>query len=108
MLFVRYVIQVVLGRPLGLLTSIFPYISCCCDVLYLTKCPMYCNFLVLNCRAIYPHVLILFNTSSLIIFSVHGIFNTVRYIGIIKASHLDNNNSVIVHVSARYNSVGQT
>ena len=50
-------------------------ISCSCDVLCLIRCPRYCNFLVLNCLAISLLVLILLNTSSLVIFSVHHIFD---------------------------------
>ena len=52
MLFVRSVIQVVLGRPQDLLPSILPSISCSCDVLCLIRCPRCCSFLVLNCRTI--------------------------------------------------------
>ena len=46
------VIQVFLGRPRDLLPSIFPSISCICDVLCLIRCPRYCSFLVLNCLTI--------------------------------------------------------
>ena len=45
--------------------------------------------------------------SSQYIFSVHDIFNTLRYIHISKSSSVDNSDFVIVHVSAPYNSVGQ-
>ena len=44
-------------------------------------------------------------SSLLVIFSVHDIFNTLRYIHISKASCLDNSDFVIVHVSAPWNSV---
>ena len=103
-LFVRSVIQVVLGRPRDLLSSIIvcPSIGCSCDVLCIIRCPRYCSFLVLNCRTISLPVPILLNTSSLVIFSVHAIFNTLRHrpIHISKASSLDNRDCVIVHVSA--------
>ena len=59
-----------------------------------------CNFLVLNCLTISLPVPILLNTSSLVIFSVHDIFKSLRYIHISKASSLDNSDFVIVHVSA--------
>ena len=73
-------------RPRDLLLSIFPSISCSCDDLCLIRCPRYCNFIVLNCVTITLPVPILLNTSSLVIFSVHDIFNILRYIHISKAS----------------------
>ena len=94
------VVQVFLGRPRGLLPSIFPSISCSCDELCLIRCPRYCNFLVLNGLTISRPVPILLNTSSLVFFSVHDIFNTLRYTDISKASSLDNRDFVIAHVSA--------
>ena len=71
------VVQVFLGRPQDLLPSIFPSISCICDVLCLIRCPRYCSFLVLNCLTISLPVPILLNTSSLVILSVHDIFKTL-------------------------------
>ena len=94
------VVQVFLGRPRDLLHSIFPSISCSCDELCLIRCPRYCNFLVLNGLTISRPVPILLNTSSLLFFSVHDMFNTLRYTDISKASSLDNRDFVIVHVSA--------
>ena len=47
-LFVRSVIQVVLGRPRHLLPSVFPSFSGRSDVLSHVRCPIYCNFLVWN------------------------------------------------------------
>ena len=44
----------------------------------------------------------------MVIFSVHNIFNTLRYTHISKASNIDNRDFVIAHVSGPYNSVGQT
>ena len=37
------VVQVCLGRPRGLLPSIFSSISCSCGELCLIRCPRYCN-----------------------------------------------------------------
>ena len=74
------VVQVFLGRPWDLLACIFPFISCSCDELCLIRCPRYCNFLILNCLTISWPVPILLNTPSLVIFSVHDIFNTLRSI----------------------------
>ena len=74
---VMSVVQVFRGRPRDLLPSIFPSISCICDVLCLIRCPRYCTSLVLNCLTIYLPVPILLNTSSLVIFSVHDIFKTL-------------------------------
>ena len=68
-------VLVVIGWPRDLLSSIFLSISCSCDVLCLIRCPRYCSFLVLNCLTISLPVPILLNTSSLLIFSVHDIFN---------------------------------
>ena len=64
------VVQVFLGRPRDLLPSIFPSISCICDVLCLIRCPRYCSFLVVYLLTISLPVPILLNTSSLVIFSV--------------------------------------
>ena len=97
---VMSVVQVFLGRPVDILTSICPSISCSCDELCFIRCPRYCNFLVLNCLTISLPVPILLNTSSLVIFSVLDIFNTLQYTHISKASSLDNRDFVIVHVSA--------
>ena len=84
---VMSVVQVFLGRPRDILPSIFPYIiSCSCDELCLIRC----NFLVLSCLTISLSVPVLLNTSSLVIFSIHAIFNTLRYIHISNASSLDN------------------
>ena len=73
------VVQVILGRPRDLLPSIFPSISCICDVLCLIRCPRYCSFLVLNFLTISLPVHILLKTSSLVgvIFSVHDIFQNL-------------------------------
>ena len=95
------VVQVFLGRPGDLLPSIFPSSSCGCDELCLIRCPRYCNFLVLNCLTISLPVPILLNTSSLVIFSVLDIFNTLQYTHISKAPSLDNRDFVTVHVSAQ-------
>ena len=57
------------------------------------------DFLVLNCLTISLPVPILLNTSSLVIFSVHDIFSTLRYTLISKAASLDNRDLIIVHVS---------
>ena len=73
------VVQVFLGRPRDLLPSIFPSMSCSCDKLCLIRCPKYCNFVVLNCLTISLLVPILLNTSSLVIFSVHDMFSTLRF-----------------------------
>ena len=80
--------QLFLGRPRDILPAIFSSNSCNCDVLCLIRYPRYCHFLVLNCRTISLPVILL-NTSSLVIVSVHNIFNTLRYIHISKASSLD-------------------
>ena len=101
------VVQVFLGRPRDILSSIFPSINCICDVSCLIRCPRYCSFLRLNCLTISLPVPILLITSSLAIFSVHDIFKTLRLTHISNASSLDNRDFVIVHVSAPYNSVGQ-
>ena len=93
------VVQVFLGRPWDLLPSTFPSINCSCE-LCLIRCPIYCNFFVLNCRTISLPVFNLLNTFSLELFSVHDIVNTVRYTHISKASNLNNRYVVIVHVSA--------
>ena len=53
------VVQVFLGRPRDLLPSIFPSISCICDVLCLIRCSRYCSFLVLNFLTIFNYVLFL-------------------------------------------------
>ena len=53
-------------------------------LMYYIRYHRYCNFLVLNCRTISRSVPILLNTSSLVIFSVHDIFNTLRYFNIAK------------------------
>ena len=99
--YVMSVVQICIGRHRDLLCSIFPgTISCSCDALFLIRCPRYCHFLVLNCLTISVSVPILLNTSSLVIFSVHDIFNSLRYIHISKASSLDNTDFVIVRVSA--------
>ena len=84
------VVQVYLGRPRDLLHSIFPSIRCSFDELCLIRCPIYCSFLVLNYLTISRSVPILLKTSLLVIFSVHDIFNTLRYTHISKASSLDN------------------
>ena len=85
------VVQVFLGRPRDLLSSFFPSMCCRCDKLCLIRCPRYCNFLVLNCRSTSLPVPSLLNTaSSLVILSVHDIFNTLRYTHISNASSLDN------------------
>ena len=102
---VMSVVQVFLGRPRDLLPSTFHSISCSCAELCLIRCPRYCNFLVLNCLTFSRPVPILLNTSSLVIFSVHDIFNTLRYTHISNASSLDNIDFVIVHVSAPYMSL---
>ena len=85
-LFVRSVIQVVHCRPRYLLPSISHFINCSCVVLCLTSCHLYCNFLVFNCRSISQLVPILLNNTSLVILSVHDIFNTLGYIHISEAS----------------------
>ena len=59
---------------------LFPSISCSCDALCPIRCPIYYNFLVLNCLTISLPVPILLNTASLVIFSVHEIVKTLRYI----------------------------
>ena len=97
---VMTVVLVFLGRPRNLLPSILPSVICSCDELCLIRWPRYCNFLVLNCLTIYPPVPILLNTSSLVVFSVHDVVNSLRYIDITKASRLDNSDFIIVHVSA--------
>ena len=56
--------------PRDLPPSIFPSISC-------VWCPRYCNFLVLNCRTISLPVPIILNTFSLVILSVHDIFESI-------------------------------
>ena len=96
------VIQVVLGLPRDLLPFIFHSTSCSCEVLFLIRCPMYCDCLVLNFRTVALPVPILLNTFSLVIFSIHHIFNTLRYITIANASSLNNSDFVIVHVSSLY------
>ena len=70
--------QTFLGRSRDLLPSIFPSISCSWDALCLIRWPRYCNFLALNCLTISLPVPILLNTFSLVIFSVHDIFKTLR------------------------------
>ena len=100
----RSVIQVVdldNGRPQDVMHSIFPSISCSCDLLCLIRCPRYCNFLVLNCRTISLPVAICLNTASLVILSLQDIFDTLQYMHISNASSLEHSDFVIVHVSAR-------
>ena len=65
-MFSKSVIRVVLDQPRDIMPSIFPSISCSRDVLCLTRCPRYCNFLVLNYRTISLIDIILLNTLSLL------------------------------------------
>ena len=91
--FVMSVVRVFLGRPHDSLPSIFPSINTC-DALCRIRYPRYRAYLVLNLVTIYLHVPTLLNTFSLVIFSVHGIFNTLR-----------NSDFVIVRVFAPQNIV---
>ena len=77
---VTSVVQVFLGRPRDLLPSSCLQLVVCViiDVLCLIRCPRYCSFLVLNCLTISLPVPILPNTSSLVIFSGHDNFKTLR------------------------------
>ena len=68
-----------LGRRRDLAPSIFPSIDCSCDESCLIICPIYCNFLVLNCITISLPVPILLDTSLLVIFSVHDIPTSQRH-----------------------------
>ena len=87
--------MVLFDGPRDLLTSMCHSTSCSCDVICVIIRPRYCNYLVLNCLSISLPVPILLNTSSLVIFSVHDMFKTLRYIHNSKASSLDNSDFVI-------------
>ena len=81
------------GKPIYITSdglSKYPTIGYILKVLCLMICPRYCNILSINCRTIYLPVPIIFNYSSLVISSVHDIFNTLGYIHISNASSLDN------------------
>ena len=91
--------QLVLGRPLPLVPSMYPSNN----VLYMLfshiKCPKYLSFLALNMLINVRFSSILWGTPSFVIFSVHDNFSIFLYDHISNASRRFSSVIVTVHVS---------